>query len=123
MPLRLVAHDPWKSPTGDSVGIWEQWLRESPETRTLPAILPVVLYHGRHGAGAWSAARSLEELYDLDEETSRAAGEGDRRRSPRTHHSGLTARRPRAAAPIVSSARATVLIGRGQVERAAPARR
>jgi len=66
MPLRLVAY---------CVRIWEQWLRESPETRTLPAILPVVLYHGRYGAGAWSAARSLEELYDLDEETSRAAAD------------------------------------------------
>ena len=62
MPFRLVAY---------SVRIWEAWLKENPGATGLPAILPVVLHHGEAG---WTAARSLEELYDLDEETLLAAG-------------------------------------------------
>ncbi len=63
MPFRLVAY---------SVRIWEAWLKENPGATALPAILPVVLHHGDAG---WTAARSLEELYELDEATLLAAGE------------------------------------------------
>ncbi len=63
MAFRLVAY---------SVRIWEAWLKVHPDARTLPAIVPVVLHHGMRG---WTAARALEELYDLDDETREAAGE------------------------------------------------
>ena len=52
MPFRLVAY---------AVRIWEAWLNENPGATGLPAILPVVLHHGEAG---WTAARSLEDLYD-----------------------------------------------------------
>ena len=66
MPFRLVAY---------CVRIWEEWLKQhapSGYARTLPTIVPVVLHHG---AGGWAAARSLEELYDLDAETLASLGE------------------------------------------------
>ncbi len=64
MPFRLIAY---------AVRIWEAWLGEHPGAERIPAILPVVLHHGE---GGWTAARSLEELYDLDPEALAAAGEG-----------------------------------------------
>jgi predicted transposase YdaD len=63
MPYRLVVY---------AVRIWEEWRKRNPETRTLPAVVPVVLFHG---AGRWSTARALEDLYDLDDEARTAAGE------------------------------------------------
>ncbi len=64
MPFRLITY---------SVRIWEQWLTQSSkDARRLPAIVPVVLHHGEKG---WTCARSLEQLYDLDEETLAALGE------------------------------------------------
>jgi predicted transposase YdaD len=63
MPFRLVAY---------LVRIWESWLKNNPGAKQLPAILPVVLHHGE---GGWTAARSMEALYDLDEETLAAADE------------------------------------------------
>ncbi|MBL0194242.1 MAG: Rpn family recombination-promoting nuclease/putative transposase [Myxococcales bacterium] len=62
MPFRLVVY---------AVRIWESWLKENPGATVLPALVPVVLHHGDAG---WTAARSLEELYDLDEATLLAAG-------------------------------------------------
>ena len=47
------------------VRIWERWLAENPEARTLPVILPLVLSHGPQG---WTAASTLGELYDADPE-------------------------------------------------------
>ncbi len=64
MPFRLIAY---------AVRIWEAWLGEHPGAERIPAILPVVVHHGE---GGWTAARSLEELYDLDPEALAAAGEG-----------------------------------------------
>ncbi len=63
MPFRLIAY---------AVRIWEAWIGEHPGADRIPAILPVVLHHGE---GGWTAARSLEELYDLDPEVLAAAGE------------------------------------------------
>ena len=66
MPFRLVAY---------SVRIWERWLKErdpSGQAHRLPVIVPVVLHHG---VGGWTAARSLEELYDVDAETLVSLGE------------------------------------------------
>ncbi len=47
------------------VRIWERWLEGHPGVRKLPAILPVVLYNG---AGRWTAATDLRELFDLSPE-------------------------------------------------------
>jgi predicted transposase YdaD len=44
----------------------EHWRREHPDSERLPIILPVVLYHGP--AGAWTAPRRVEELFDVPEE-------------------------------------------------------
>ncbi len=63
MPFRLLVY---------VVRILEGWLKESPTAARLPAVLPVVLHHGD---GGWTAARALEDLYDLDEDTLAAAGE------------------------------------------------
>ena len=62
MAFRLVAY---------SVRIWEEWLKEHADARRLPAIVPIVLHHG---AGGWTGARTLEDLYDLDAEALEAAG-------------------------------------------------
>lgn len=63
MPFRLIAY---------AVRIWEDWLGEHPDAERIPAIFPVVLHHGEHG---WTAARALEDLYDLDPEALAAAGD------------------------------------------------
>ncbi len=64
IPFRLMAY---------GVRIWEQWLTQNAkDARRLPAIVPVVLHHGEKG---WTCARTLEQLYDLDEETLAAVGE------------------------------------------------
>lgn len=47
------------------VRVWEQWLRDHQGATALPALVPVVLYHG---SAAWSAPRSLSELLDLPAE-------------------------------------------------------
>jgi predicted transposase/invertase (TIGR01784 family) len=48
------------------VRIWDSVLSEHPDSKRLPAILPVVLYHGKR---AWAAATELRELIDLDPPT------------------------------------------------------
>lgn len=62
MPARLL---------GYMCGIWTKYIEEHPNTKKLPVILPVVLHHGKNG---WTAARSLEELYDLPAELMSAFG-------------------------------------------------
>lgn len=57
---------------GYQVRIWESWLTKNPTETRVPAIFPVVLHHGPDG---WTKARTLEALYDLDEETLAAAGD------------------------------------------------
>ena len=44
------------------VRIWERWQAEHPAVDTLPAILPVVFYHGR---SRWSVSRSFQTLLAL----------------------------------------------------------
>lgn len=46
-----------------SVRVWEHWLREHPDQRLLPPILPLVLYHGEQ---EWTAATQLQDLFDLE---------------------------------------------------------
>jgi predicted transposase/invertase (TIGR01784 family) len=53
MALRLLGYE---------VRIWEQWRADHPKARTLPMVLPVVMYHG---ATSWSEPRCFEELLDV----------------------------------------------------------
>ena len=45
------------------VRIWDAWLKENPNAKQLPVILPVVLHHS---PGGWKAAVSFEDLLDVD---------------------------------------------------------
>ena len=71
----LVEHqsepDPWMALRmyGYVDRIWQRWREEHAEAERLPAVVPVVVHHGR---GPWTAARALGDLYDLDDETRRA---------------------------------------------------
>jgi hypothetical protein len=44
----------------------EHWRLEHPDSKRMPMILPLVLYHGPEGA--WTAPRRVEELFDVPEE-------------------------------------------------------
>jgi predicted transposase YdaD len=55
MPFRLLRY---------MVRIWEHWLEEHKQATALPAIVPVVLYHGDE---RWSAAQAFEALLDVPE--------------------------------------------------------
>jgi len=44
------------------VRIWERWLADHPRAELLPAIVPVVLYHG---AEPWSASLAFDALLDV----------------------------------------------------------
>lgn len=41
------------------VRVWDRYLEENPRARTLPAVIPLVVYNGK---GAWSAPQRLEDL-------------------------------------------------------------
>jgi predicted transposase YdaD len=55
MSLRLLRY---------MVRIWEHWLKDHEQAQVLPAIVPVVLYHGDE---RWSAARGFDALFDVPE--------------------------------------------------------
>ena len=44
----------------------ERWRQQHPESEKLPVILPVVMYHGPEGQ--WTAARRMEDLFQLPSE-------------------------------------------------------
>jgi predicted transposase/invertase (TIGR01784 family) len=50
------------------VKIWDAYLAEHPKARRLPAIIPVVLHHGRQG---WRAPRNFSALLDVEGEMRR----------------------------------------------------
>ncbi len=56
MPFRVLRY---------VVRIWDRWLdlEKNKGARALPAVVPLVLYHG---AEPWSAATEVEEIIDLD---------------------------------------------------------
>jgi predicted transposase/invertase (TIGR01784 family) len=56
MPFRMLVY---------VVKIWEHYLREHPDARRLPAIVPMVLHHSERG---WTAPTNLRALLDLDDE-------------------------------------------------------
>ena len=47
------------------VRIWERWRGNHPGARKLPAIIPIVLFHG---PGGWTAPTELQALIDLEPE-------------------------------------------------------
>ncbi len=44
------------------VGIWDRWRDDHPKAKTLPMILPIVMYHG---ASPWPEPRSFDALLDV----------------------------------------------------------
>ncbi|MGV9639384.1 Rpn family recombination-promoting nuclease/putative transposase [Nocardia rhamnosiphila] len=56
MPLRMLEY---------LVNIWNQHRRLHPDSRTLPAVIPLVVHSNRHGR-SWRAPTELAELIDLD---------------------------------------------------------
>lgn len=52
MPWRILVY---------MIRIWQKHLRESPDARSLPLIIPLVIHHGEQG---WTAPRRLHELFD-----------------------------------------------------------
>jgi len=63
MPFRLLVY---------MVRIWEAHLRDHPDDKRLPAILPVVIHHSEAG---WTATTSFEQVLNLDDATLAAVGE------------------------------------------------
>jgi len=57
MPFRLLCY---------IVRIWQAFLRDNPNAKRLPAIIPVVLHHSEHEGGAWSAPTKLSQIIDLE---------------------------------------------------------
>jgi predicted transposase/invertase (TIGR01784 family) len=51
--------------------IWQGYLKDHPDARQLPLIVPLVLHHSATG---WTAPRAMRELFDLDPELEEAAG-------------------------------------------------
>jgi hypothetical protein len=58
------AEDWWMAPriARLELAMWQQWCRAHPEARMLPAIVPVVIYHGRE---RWRAPTDVAELCSL----------------------------------------------------------
>ncbi|MBF6356499.1 Rpn family recombination-promoting nuclease/putative transposase [Nocardia higoensis] len=56
------------------VSIWNRYLEENPHTRTLPAIVPLVVHSAAHGRG-WNTPTELSELIDLDPGTRATLGD------------------------------------------------
>ncbi len=56
------------------VSIWNRYLEEHPHTRTLPAIVPLVVHSAAHGR-PWNTPTELSELIDLDPGTRTTLGD------------------------------------------------
>ncbi|MFD4432562.1 Rpn family recombination-promoting nuclease/putative transposase [Nocardia sp. NPDC058497] len=57
MPLRLLTY---------MTGIWRQYRDEHPNTRRIPAIVPIVVHSG-HRRSRWNTPEAMADLYDLDQ--------------------------------------------------------
>ncbi len=55
------------------VSVWNHHIGHHPKTRTLPAVVPLVVYQSPSGR-RWTAPLDIAELIDLDEATREAAG-------------------------------------------------
>jgi len=64
----LLEHKSWPyrltvfQVTGYIMRFWERWLAEHPRARSLPAVLPFVVYHGPK---PWCRPRELRQVIDL----------------------------------------------------------
>jgi len=47
------------------VRIWEKWLPDHPNSRTIPLVLPILITHAE---GGWKASTSMQELFDIPDE-------------------------------------------------------
>ncbi|MFI1912291.1 Rpn family recombination-promoting nuclease/putative transposase [Nocardia sp. NPDC020380] len=65
MPMRMMEY---------LVGIWNRHVREFPKTKTLPAVIPLVVHASPDGR-RWDAASELSELIDVDPAAREALGE------------------------------------------------
>ena len=63
MPFRLLRY---------VVLIWDAWLKDNPDSKVLPGVLPLVLHHG---ALRWSSPTSLAGLIDMPGEVQALLGE------------------------------------------------
>jgi hypothetical protein len=61
MALRMIEY---------MVSIWQRHRRAHPKDKRLPAVIPVVVYHGRR---PWNAATDVAGLLDLPDDAARAA--------------------------------------------------
>ena len=61
MPFRLLRY---------LVRVWERWLRDHPDAKKLPIVLPVLLHHGD---GRWQSAPELASMLDAPPELLEAA--------------------------------------------------
>lgn len=52
--------------------LWDGWRREHPNSTTVPAVLPLVVYHGDR---AWTAATEVSDLIDLPADVREAMSE------------------------------------------------
>jgi hypothetical protein len=57
MPLRMLRY---------VVGVWSEYLKLHPSTRTLPPVIPCVLYHG---PAPWKSPTDVAAMVDVDDET------------------------------------------------------
>jgi predicted transposase/invertase (TIGR01784 family) len=57
MPLRLLRY---------MVNIWGKWLKDNPKTKSLPLIIPMVLYQGK---GKWTAPSDMRGMIALPKES------------------------------------------------------
>lgn len=54
------------------VRIWDRYLKYRPRAVKLPAVIPMVVHHNEH---PWHGPVELYDLFDVDDETAKAAGE------------------------------------------------
>ena len=63
MPFRMLRY---------CVLLWDAFLKDNPDSKLIPALLPVVLHHGRQG---WTSPTALSDIIDLPDDIQRLAGD------------------------------------------------
>src|SRR5690606_38482359 len=62
MPFRMLRY---------CVLLWDAFLKDNPDSKQLPALIPVVLHHGQQ---SWTSPTELSEIIDLPDDVQRLAG-------------------------------------------------
>ena len=62
MPFRMLRY---------CVLLWDAFLKDNPDSKQLPALIPVVLHHGQQ---SWTSPSELSEIIDLPDDVQRLAG-------------------------------------------------